>query len=483
MIAPDRQTVSILALCVAVAVVVFVADLYLPLGVAGGVPYIGLVLLGLWLPWLGATLALAAIATVLIIADLFLSVPHGELWIVLTNRGLALAASWITGILGFLQKRAVRRLRDDEARLRVVTDTAIDGIVVIDSGGIIEMANPACERMFGYSLQELVGRNVSMLMPSPDREQHDGYLRRYLETGEKRIIGIGREVLARRKDGTIFPIQLAVGEASVSGKRMFTGFVHDVSERKQAQQKVQELQSDLYRVSRLGELGEMAAVIAHELNQPLTAVSSYIEAARQGLRRSGTAVPEAANELMSKAMSQAQRASEVIRHIRAMAGREPTDRAFEDVNAVVEEATGLALLGAEAKGVSASMKLADKLPPGLINRTQIQQVVLNLVRNGVDAVDGSNARQLVIGTAPAGDGHIEVSVADSGPGLPEEVRANLFKPFVTTKAGGMGIGLSVSRSIVEAHGGRLWVETGECGGAVFRFTLPAAVMDGADDGE
>jgi len=478
----NRQIVSTLALCVAVAAVVFVVDLYLPRGVAAGIPYIALVVLGLWLPWRGATLVLAAIATVLTVVGYFLSVPDGEVWIALTNRGLAVAATWMTGILCFLQKGGLGRLRDEEARLRVVTDTAIDGIVVIDSAGIIEMANPACERLFGYSLPELVGRNVSMLMPSPDRDQHDDYLRRYLDTGEKRIIGIGREVVARRKDGTMFPMQLAVGEARVSGRRIFTGFIHDITERKQAEQEVQALQYDLYRVSRLGELGEMAAVIAHELNQPLTAVGSYMEAARRGLRRSGTAVPHTVDELLSKASSQAQRCGEVIRHVRAMAGRESTDRAFEDVNAVITEATDLALLGAEAKGVSTRMELADGLPLGLMNRTQIQQVVLNLVRNGVEAVDESSVRRLHIATATNEDGQIEVSVADSGPGLPEAIAARLFKPFVTTKAGGMGIGLSVSRSIIESHGGRLWAENREDGGAVFRFTLPTDLQDGADDG-
>lgn len=481
--ASDRQTVLTIAMCIAVAAVIFAADLLSPLGVASGVPYVILVLLGLWLPWQRAALVLSAIATVLTAAGYFLSSPSGELGIVLANRGLSLLAIWMTGLLGFLQKRSWGRLRDEEAQLRVVTDTAMDGIVVIDTTGIIEMGNPACERLFGYSLSELVGRNVSMLMPSPDREQHDGYLRRYLETDEKRIIGIGREVVARRKDGSVFPIQLAVGEAWVTGRRMFTGFIHDISERKQAQQEVQQLQYDLYRVSRLGELGEMAAVIAHELNQPLTAVGSYIEAARQGLRRSEAAVPETVDELMVKARIQTQRASEVIRHIRAMAGREGTDRAFEDVNAIVEEAASLALLGVEGKGIRTRMVLADGLPPGLINRTQIQQVVLNLVRNGVDAVGDRDVRRLIITTAPSEDGKIEVSVADSGTGLPEAIRANLFKPFVTTKAGGMGIGLSVSRSIVEAHGGRLWAEAGESGGAVFRFTLPVAAEDGGDDGE
>lgn len=480
---PEKQTLPFLALCALMAVVIFVVDGYLPRGIAGGVPYIVLVLMGLWLPWQRATLALAAIATVLTLADYFLSPAHGEPWIAWTNRGLALGAIWTTGVLGFLQKRTWQRLSDDEARLRVVSDTAIDGIVVIDADGIIEVANPACERMFGYSLPEMKGRNVSMLMPLPDCERHDNYIRRYLDTGQKRIIGIGREVMARRKDGTTFPIQLSVGEAWLSGRRIFTAFIQDISDHKLAQQKVQELQSDLHRISRLGELGEMAAAIAHEVNQPLTAVGNYIEAARQGLRRSGIVVPERVDELISRAVEQTERTSEVIRNIRALARREPTERAFADVNTVVREAAGLALLGAEAKGVSARMELAERLPPALINRTQVQQVVLNLVRNGVDALQECAVRQLLVTTTSTNDGHIEVSVADTGGGLSQDVREHLFKPFVTTKTGGMGIGLSVSRSIVDGHGGRLWAEAKEDGGTVFRFTLPSGAQGGSDHGE
>lgn len=471
--APRRQTAWILSICVLVTLTIFAGDLFFPLGVAGGVPYVALVLLGMWLPWRRSTFVLAAIASGLVVAGYFLSQPHSDHLIVVTNRVLAIAAIWITATLSYFQKDASQRARDDEAQYRAVTDTAIDAILVIDTDGIVQMVNPACERLFGYRPDEIIGHNVNMLMPSPDRERHGDYLRRYLETGERRIIGIGREVTARRRDGTQFPIHLSVGEASLSGRRMFTGFVRDITDRKQAELRVRELQSELYRAARLGELGEMAAAIAHELNQPLTAVTNYVEAARHGIRQRKGSLPDKIDEMMEKAAAQARRAGEVIRYVRAMAGREQTKYLPEDLNAVVEEAAGLALIDAESKGISAILDLAPDLPPCPMNRTQIQQVLLNLVRNGVDAMEASDVRELTVRTLPDGERQIEVSVADTGTGLPEEVRAQLFKPFVTTKSEGMGIGLSISRSIIDAHGGRLWVEDKEGGGTVFHFTLPA----------
>lgn len=479
----DVRSLAIGALGAVYALAVFVVDLASPLGVASGIPYVILVVLGRFLPWPPGAFVMAGIATALIAIGFFLSPPGDQQWLGVINRVLVTGVVWVVAILTFLHGRGWRRLQDSELRLRVVTDTAIDGIIAIDASGTIQMANPACEKLFGYSPSELLGRNVSMLMPSPDRERHDGYLRRYLETGEKRIIGIGREVTAQRKDGTQFPVQLAVGEAMIAGRRMFTGFLHDLSAERSAQQKAQDIQAELHQVSRIGEMGEMAAAIAHEVNQPLTAVGNYVEAARHELRRHAGRIPPSADQLLEKALQQAQRAGDVIRQVRALARRSGNaeQRSAEDIGDVIREVAALALIDAESKGMKVSFELEPGLPHCLINRTLIQQVLLNLMRNSIDAMQSSPRRELVVGAVAADGRELEVFVADTGPGLPLDVRERLFKPFVTTKPGGVGIGLSISYSIIGAHGGRLWTIPNDGGGTVFRFTIPVATEEELSD--
>lgn len=367
--------------------------------------------------------------------------------------------------------------RLEAALLRSVIDTAPDAIITIDGDGLIGGFSPAAQRMFGYGADEAVGRNVSMLMPEPYRSQHDGYIGRYLATGEKRIIGIGRAVTARHKSGRTFPIELAVGEVRPGASHVFTGFIRDISERAAAQARVNKLQQELSHVARLSAMGELASVIVHELNQPLTAIANFGEAAKR-LAQGGDESGRAAN-FMEKSVAQAHRASEMIRRLRTFVSRGTTEREALAVNDVVREAARLALIGAADQQVRARFELSDDLPEVVADRIQVQQVVVNLIRNAIDAVveAGVAARggaELVVSTGRAADA-VLVSVTDRGPGIAPEIAADLFTPFVTTKAGGMGIGLSVSRSIVEAHGGRIWVERAEGEGTRFAFTLPVEV--------
>jgi len=361
-----------------------------------------------------------------------------------------------------------------EALLQAILETSPDGLITIDEHGIIQSFNPAAERMFGYGAVEVMGRNVSCLMPSPYRENHDGYLARYLGTGEKRIIGIGREVLGQRKNGTIFPMELAVGEVRAQGRRFFAGFVRDVSARQRAEQRVQELQSELIHVARLSAMGEMATALAHELNQPLTAVINYAQTARALLeRRPGEAAGDLFG-LLEKTAQQASRAGQIIRRLRQFVAKGETDRTLEDINAVVEEASTLALIGAGGKGIAARRVLAVDLSPVLLDKIQIHQVIINLIRNSIDALDGVARREIVISTGQVGQEAVEIAIADTGVGLAPEIADRLFQPFVTTKPSGLGIGLSICRSIVDAHGGRLWASDNPGGGTVFHVSLPAA---------
>ncbi|MBK1839121.1 PAS domain S-box protein [Azospirillum sp. YIM B02556] len=386
-------------------------------------------------------------------------------------------------------KQAETALREREARLTSILETVPEAIIVIGETGLIESFSPAAERLFGYAAAEVIGHNINMLMPSPYREQHDGYLERYGRTGERRIIGIGRIVSGQRRDGSVFPMELAVGEVRLAGRRCFTGFVRDLTERQATERRLQELQSELLHVSRVSAMGQMASTLAHELNQPLTAVINYAKAAKRLMER-----PEAvskAMDMVDKASAQATRAGQIIRHLRSFIEKGRTHRSVESLNKVVEEASALALVGAKERALHVRFDFDADDPPVLIDKVQVQQVILNLVRNAIESMAAEpqgDRRVLTIRTGPDPDeaDFRRVSVSDSGPGVPETVRAQLFQPFVTTKTGGMGLGLSICRSIIEAHGGRLWLEPAAvppATGASFAFTVPLSVSLSASDAD
>ena len=378
--------------------------------------------------------------------------------------------------------RGAERRIESEAYLRSVLDTVPDAIIVIDEDGIIQSFSSAAETQFGWTAEEAIGQNVKTLMPQPYRDGHDGYLDQYKRSGEQRIIGIGRIVVGERKDGSTFPMELAVGELRSGGARFFTGFVRDLTERQDTQNRMQELQAELMHISRLTALGEMASTLAHELNHPLSAIANYLKGGRRLLEQDQPDTVRVA-EAIDKAADQALRAGQVIRRLRNFVSRGESDREIESLSKLVEEASALALIGAKELSVRVSYDFDRHIDLVLADKVQIQQVVLNLIRNAIDAMMASPHRALKISTeAGDGEGFARVSVADTGPGLSPEIAARLFQPFMTTKAQGMGVGLSISRTIVEAHGGRIWVESNPGGGVTFHFTLRRIEKVEAHDG-
>jgi two-component system, LuxR family, sensor kinase FixL len=408
--------------------------------------------------------------------------PSSQLFAAEMARGITFAAlgvgiAWFGARLQHSRQQATAR----EAHLRSILDTMPEAMVVIDERGVMQSFSSAAERLFGYRAGDVIGRNIRMLMPAPYRDNHDAYLGRYLRTGEKRIIGIGRVVVGERKDGSTFPMELAVGEMVSGRTRYFTGFIRDLTERQQADARLQALQAELVHMSRLTALGEMASALAHELNQPLSAIANYMKGSRRLLENHSDDRSAMIREALDKAAEQSLRAGQIIRRLRDFVARGETERRIESLKKLLEEASALALVGAKDRGVRVTYALDPVLDAVLADKVQIQQVVLNLVRNAVEAMEQCDRRDLTIGTALGADGMAVVKVSDTGTGIAPEIADQLFQPFITTKSQGLGVGLSISRTIVESHGGRIWVEPNPGGGTIFQFTLRAVRQEDVHD--
>jgi two-component system sensor kinase FixL len=276
-------------------------------------------------------------------------------------------------------------------------------------------------------------------------------------------------------------MELAVGEMRSSNQRFFTGFIRDLTERQQTEARLQELQSELVHISRLTAMGEMASALAHELNQPLSAIANYMKGSRRMLEAGTDDRSALLRDAMDKAAEQALRAGQIIRRLRDFVARGESERRVESVQKLVEEASALALVGAKDQGVRVRFQFDPTIDLVLADKVQIQQVLLNLLRNAVEAMESSQRRELAISTEPDKDGMLAISVADTGSGISPDIAAHLFQPFVTNKRHGMGVGLSISRTIVEAHGGQIGASPNPAGGTTFRFTLRAVTQEEFND--
>jgi two-component system sensor kinase FixL len=350
-------------------------------------------------------------------------------------------------------------------------------MIVIDRQGIIQSFSLAAERLFKYSSDEVIGKNIKMLMPLPYRDGHDGYLQHYQKTGERRIIGIGRIVVGERKGGSTFPMELTVGEMRSYNKTFYTGFIRDLTERQSTEARLHELQSELVHISRLTAMGEMASTLAHELNQPLSAIANYLKGGMRLLQDRPDEESRQTRDALDKATEQAMRAGQIIRRLRDFVSRGESERRAENMSKLVEEASALALVGVRDIHIRFDLDPAAEV---LADKVQIQQVLINLMRNAVEAMASSERRELTVRSALFDDDIVEIRVTDTGPGIAPEIADHLFQPFFTTKVHGMGVGLSICRTIVEAHEGRISVEPNPDGGTVFSFTLRAMTKQEAD---
>lgn len=363
-------------------------------------------------------------------------------------------------------------LQKREADLRAIVETVPDALVVIDENGTIVLFSPSARRHFGWAADEAIGQNVAMLMPSPYREAHQRHVNRHVHSRTSNLIGRSRLLSGLRKDGTTFPMELSLGELDIDDRHHYVGFIRDLTDRHETEQRMQELQSELFHVSRLSALGQLASAIAHEINQPLSAIANYIAGAKRLAARGNDA--DNLQQALEHAAREAVRAGETIRKLRAFLSRGETDMQPEKLAALIDEAVAIALAGNKTRKIRLQTRLSPAIDQVVVDKVQIQQVLLNLIRNGMEAMNDATKRLMIIDTAPGEDGMAVISVTDSGIGLSAEAEEQLFKPFVTSKSSGMGIGLSITRSIVEAHGGRIWTEPNPDGGAIFRFTVRTA---------
>ncbi|MCR9196578.1 MAG: PAS domain S-box protein [Hyphomonas sp.] len=360
-----------------------------------------------------------------------------------------------------------------ELLMQSILASVPDAMIVIDDTGKILAFSAAAERLFGYEAEDISGRNVSQLMAGADEKHHDQYIRNYLSTGEKQIIGIGRIVEAKLANGDTIPVELKIGEANVHGRRLFTGYIRDMSEQQANALRLNEMQVELANFSRLSAVGTMASAMAHELNQPLTAVANYLEAARDLLDQADPETLSFIQEALDAAATQSIRAGQIVRRLRDYVSRGELDLRSVQLQDVVDDAISLAKVGIEGQLARVISRVPGDFPALLADRLQLRQVIVNLVRNAIEAL-AETANPQVWVRAELEDGLAVITVEDNGPGYQGQGDASPFDAFNSSKTHGMGLGLSICQTILDAHGTDIEYAPSDKGGAAFKFTLRLA---------
>jgi PAS domain S-box-containing protein len=371
------------------------------------------------------------------------------------------------------RKRAEDELKRSEARHRVVVETASDAVVSIDEGGTIILANPATKRIFGYTPEELVGKPLTVLMPGAMRGLHETGLKRNLETGARHLNWQGTEMTALRANGQEFPAEVSFGEMTVDQRKVFTGFIRDISEKKRAEEELRASQAELARMMRVMTIGQLTASIAHEVNQPLSGIVTNASTCLRMLSGDQPNI-EGARETARRSIRDGNRASEIVTRLRALFKRREVAAESIDLNDAAREVIALSLSELQSGRILVRHDFAENLPAVKGDRIQLQQVILNLVHNASDAMRDvdDRPRELLIKTESDDNKNVQLTVRDTGIGFAPDAANRLFDSFYTTKDDGMGVGLSVSRSIVEAHRGRIWASANEGPGSSFAFSIP-----------
>jgi len=467
---------ALLALSIAaLLLLMLVVDLNLPLGVIHGIPYVVLVSVSYWMPWRQAPVVLAAIGTLLIMAGYLWSPSRVDTTMLLLNVSLEGAVLWVTAFLVLRYRASSRSLEDSKQRLRALVGTAVDGVMIIDAQGTVQEYNPACEQLFGYRADEVLGRNVKMLMPRPYREEHDEYLQRYRTTGVKRIIGIGREVEGQRKDGTTFPMELSVGEARPGGQQVFVGIIRDITARKAAEQSLRIAKEQAESASQAKS--RFLANMSHEIRTPMNAVLGYTQliendpALPDNYRRPLKAIHAAGNHLISLI-------DDILDLSKIEAGAVQLDCRDFDLGDLTEDIAGMFAIRCEQKGLrwQAQVSIGERAVHA--DDRKLRQILINLLGNAVKFTEQGLIRLEV----EQQDRRYTFTVEDTGPGISEDARQRIFEPFQQAEEGeakgGTGLGLSITLRHIELMGGSLSLDSAPGEGSRFRFELELPPAEG-----
>jgi len=464
-----------LLLIAAVLLIMFFLDLNLPAGVIHGIPYVVLISVSYWLPWRRAPVVLAAVGTLLIVLGYHYSTQKIDTTALLLNISLEAAVLWVTAYLVLRYRTSSRSLEDREHRLRVLVGTVVDGVMIIDAKGTVQEYNPACERLFGYKSKEVIGQNVKMLMPSPYREEHDEYLHRYRTTGNKRIIGIGREVEGRRKNGTSFPMELSVGEARPDGQQVFVGIVRDITERKSAEKSLRIAKEQAESASHAKS--QFLANISHEIRNPMNAVLGYTQLIENdpelpdNYRRPLKAIHSAGNHLISLI-------DDVLDLSKIEAGAMELDTRNFDLDDLTEDISEMFAIRCEQKGLSWQTDLQISEPAVHADDRKLRQILINLLGNSVKFTDKG---QVSLTVKQSGQ-YYTFSILDTGPGVSQDAKERIFEPFQQAEEGeakgGTGLGLAITKRHIELMDGLLSLESTPDKGSCFRFELELSPAEG-----
>lgn len=378
------------------------------------------------------------------------------------------------------QKKIKHEIEEKEAKLDTIFNAAVEGIITINEFGTIESINTSVINIFGFQEDELVGSNISKIMPSPHRDLHNTFLKNYFQTSNDKMMGNVRDVEGKRKNDTLVPLEVSIAEYNIFNKHYFTALIRDVSERKRKEQIEKQHLDELAHVARLGLMGELASGIAHEINQPLTAIAAYSQVS---LRLIEDDKPDlkTIHEILEKVEEQALRAGKIIRRMREFISNNTKHVSSVKINQIVRDAIELCCDACKQLSIKVEFDLEQDIPMVSIDHVQIEQVLINLVKNSIDALSGmpdEKLRLLTIQTHLIDEQNIEVRVKDNGPGIDKAEMGQIFNPFYTTKENGMGMGLSICRSIVEAHNGILRFNSEKGKGSTFYFTLPIEATNG-----
>ncbi len=462
------RTIAVLLLSALLVLSAFLLDIIMLSGDISWIAYVILISVSFWFPWRYAPVLLALIGTILTIATHFHSPGEGSFELVLVNRGLEISVLWVTALLVMGYRLSAQSLKDRESRLRALIDTAVDGVIIIDAMGTVQDYNPACEKLFGYPAREIIGQNVKMLMPPPYQQEHDRYLASYRETGQRRIIGIGREVEGRRRDGSTFPMELSVGEAHQGDQQIFVGVIRDITARKAAESALKAAKEQAEAANQAKSL--FLANMSHEIRTPMNAVLGYTQ-----IIENDPDLPEDHRQPLKAIRNAGDHLMELINDIldlsKIEAGAMELDIKDFDLGSLVDLISEIFEIRCKQKGLD--WRVESRIDARAVrgDEGKLRQILINFLSNAVKFTDTGEIALRITQAA----NRYRFEVTDTGPGITPDAKERIFEPFQQAEEGiikgGTGLGLAISKRYIDLMGGELGVQSQPGKESCFSFSV------------